>query len=93
MSKGYETSSRHRAGTPDHHAVEIDKVTLRTLPQWFVIYARCRACRRQTLIERRDVARRCGQDLSLAELAKRLKCQRCDNRSGNLLFFQMLPPD
>ncbi|KKZ89356.1 hypothetical protein B5K05_11375 [Rhizobium phaseoli] len=88
---------KHRRGIglapPDHHAFEIDTVTLTTLPQWYVIYARCRACQRQTLIERRDVARRGSRDLSLAELAKRLKCRRCGNRSDNLLFLEMLPRD
>ncbi|ARQ09920.1 hypothetical protein NXC12_CH01880 [Rhizobium etli] len=88
---------RHRRGIglapPDLHAVEIEKVTLATLPEWFVIYARCRACRRQTFIDRRDIARRCGQNLSLASLAKRLQCQGCGNRSGNLLLLQMLPRD
>ncbi|OWO92072.1 hypothetical protein B5E41_24380 [Rhizobium esperanzae] len=88
---------RHRRGIglapPDRHAVEIEKATLATLPEWFVIYARCHACRRQMFIDRRDIARRCGQDLSLASLAKRLQCQGCGNRSGNLLLLQMLPRD
>ncbi|MBX4940889.1 hypothetical protein [Rhizobium binae] len=88
---------KHRRGIglapSDHHAVEIDTVTLTTLPQWSVIYACCRACRHQTLIERRELARRCGRDMSLAELAKRLKCQRCGNRFGNLLFLETLPRD
>ncbi|SCB56938.1 hypothetical protein GA0061105_101780 [Rhizobium aethiopicum] len=78
---------------PDRHAVEIEKTTLATLAEWFVIYARCHACRHQTFIDRRDIARRCGHDLSLANLARRLRCHECGNRSGNLLLLQMLPRD
>ncbi|XXA96959.1 hypothetical protein NL154_08160 [Rhizobium sp. YTUHZ044] len=88
---------RHRRGIglapPDRHAVEIEEATLATLPEWFVIYGHCRICRRQMFIDRRDVARRCGQNLTLAGLAKRLQCQGCGNRSGNLLLLQMLPRD
>ncbi|TLX00154.1 hypothetical protein FFR93_36315 [Rhizobium sp. MHM7A] len=88
---------RHRPGIglapPDRHAVEIEKATLSTLPEWFVIYARCRACGRQMFIDRRDIARRCGQNLSLASLGRRLRCHECGNRSGNLLLLQMLPRD
>ncbi|MBB2841315.1 UNVERIFIED_ORG: hypothetical protein GGE64_005097 [Rhizobium etli] len=78
---------------PDRHAIEIDKATLANLPEWFVIYARCRACRHQAPRDRRDVAWRCGQNLSLATLAKRLRCRECDNRSANLLLLRMLPRD
>jgi hypothetical protein len=78
---------------PEGFAVEIEKQTLATLPQWFVIHARCGACRHQAPLERRGIARRCGLDLSLARLAGRLKCRECGNRSGNLLLLGRLPRD
>ncbi|MFS8146871.1 hypothetical protein ATY78_15640 [Rhizobium sp. R635] len=78
---------------PAGYAIEIERQTLATLPQWFVVHARCRACRHQTPIDRRDVTRRCGDELSLATLAKRLKCRGCGNRSGNLLLLGKLPRD
>nr|WP_080635665.1 hypothetical protein [Rhizobium leguminosarum] len=79
--------------SPGRHAVEIDKETLATLPQWYVLHARCRICHHETSIDRWEIARRCGRDLSLAEVANRLKCQGCGNRSDNLLLLYKLPRD
>ncbi|MBY5826861.1 hypothetical protein [Rhizobium leguminosarum] len=79
--------------SPGRHAVEIEKETLATLPQWYVLHGRCRICRHETSIDGREIARRYGHDLSLANLAKRLKCQGCGNRSDNLLLLQKLPRD
>ncbi|ARM88120.1 hypothetical protein RHEC894_CH01807 [Rhizobium sp. CIAT894] len=76
---------------PEGYGLE-EKQTLATLPQWFVIHARCGACGHQTPLERRSIARRCGFDLSLAGLAKRLKCRECGNLD-NLLLLEKLPRD
>ncbi|EJC72904.1 hypothetical protein Rleg10DRAFT_1344 [Rhizobium leguminosarum bv. trifolii WSM2012] len=77
---------------PEGFAVE-EKQTLATLPQSFVVHARCGACGYQSLLERRGIARRCGLDLSLARLAGRLKCRECGNRSDNLLLLGKLLRD
>ncbi|OWV73698.1 hypothetical protein ATY76_30290 [Rhizobium sp. R339] len=78
---------------PAGYAIETERQTLATLPQWFVIHGRCRVCRHQAPIGRRDVIRRCGDTLSLATLARRLACRACGNRSGNLLLLEKLPRD
>jgi hypothetical protein len=62
-------------------AVEIDRETLTTLPQWYVIHARCPACQRQTPIDRHTLAYRFGRHLSLARIGSRLKCSGCGNRN------------
>lgn len=97
MDTDCRTGMKHRRSIelapPDSHAVEIEKETLSTLPRWYIIHARCRRCRHETAIDRQEIARRYGHDLSLAKLARRLKCQGCGNRSDNVLLLQKLPRD
>jgi hypothetical protein len=76
-----------------HEVVEIDRETLATLPQWYVIHARCPACRHETMIDRRELAYRSGKDITLARIGPRLKCNGCGNRSGNQLLLGRLPRD
>jgi len=76
-----------------HEAVAAERETLATLPQWYVLHARCDACRHETRIDRRALAYRCGKDLSLAMIGLRLTCRSCGNRKGNHLLLGTLPRD
>ena len=76
-----------------HEEVEIDRETLATLPQWYVLHARCPACRHETMIDRRMLAYRSGKDIPLARIGPRLKCNGCGNRTGNQLLLGKLPRD
>ena len=76
-----------------HEAVEPQKETLASLPQWYVLHARCRICRHETAIDRRELAYRSGKNLSLSGLASRLTCSGCGNRTGNHLLIGKLPRD
>lgn len=76
-----------------HEAVATDRETLATLPQWYVLHARCPACRHETKIDRRQLAYRSGKDISLTRIGSRLKCNSCGNRTGNQLLLGKLPRD
>jgi hypothetical protein len=76
-----------------YEAVEIDRETLATLPQWYVIHAQCPACRHETMIDRRQLASRSGKDTTLAKIGLHLKCNGCGNRTGNQLLLGKLPRD
>ncbi|MBW9054771.1 hypothetical protein [Rhizobium mesosinicum] len=76
-----------------HEAIEIDRETLATLPQWYVIHAQCPACRHETMIDRRQLAYRSGKDTTLTKIGPRLKCSSCGNRRGNQLLLGKLPRD
>lgn len=97
IAAGLTKDMKHRRSVelapPHDYAVDMKTQTLTTLPQWFVIHARCRACRHLTALERWNISRRCGADLSLAQLARRLTCRACGNRSDNLLLLETLPRD
>nr|WP_132520961.1 hypothetical protein [Rhizobium sp. BK376] len=79
--------------TPYDGDPEFDMATLASLPEWYVLFARCVHCGNQVAIDRWDVARRCGKGIALAEVCPRLKCNRCGNRIGNRLFLGKLPRD
>ena len=87
---------KHRRGidlVPSHEEVAADRETLATLPQWYVLHARCPSCEHETTINRRMLAYRHGKDISLARIGPRLKCSGCGNRTGNQLLLGRLPRD
>ncbi|WFU51541.1 hypothetical protein QA637_19965 (plasmid) [Sinorhizobium terangae] len=86
---------RHRRGidlAPPGEAAEYAS-TLETLPEWYVLVAKCGKCLHQAPIDRRQIARRRGGRTSLMAIAGMLKCRRCGNAEGNELLLGRLPRD
>ncbi len=67
--------------------------TLELLPEWYVLVAKCGACRHQGRIDRRMIAKTCGWGVHLNSIGGTLKCSRCGNREGNNLLLGRLPRD
>ncbi len=78
---------------PGHEAVQTDMETPGTLPQWYVLHARCPACQHQTQINRGTLAYGPTRDVSLAGIGRRLICTACGNRRTNELLIGKLPRD
>ncbi|MBB3590493.1 C4-type Zn-finger protein [Rhizobium sp. BK529] len=76
-----------------HEAVATDRETLASLPQWYVLHARCPACQRQAMLDRRELAYHYGKNLILARIGIRLICKSCGNRRTNQLLIGKLPRD
>ncbi|MDK1377392.1 hypothetical protein QN222_23215 [Sinorhizobium sp. 6-70] len=86
---------RHRRGidlAPRGDTAE-SALTLETLPEWYVLAARCGKCRHQAPVDRRRIARTRGGGTSLIAIAGMLKCRRCGNAEGNELLLGRLPRD
>ncbi len=47
----------------------------------YLIFVRCRACRRTREVAPRELAARVGWEAELAAVAPRLKCSRCGRKS------------
>ena len=50
----------------------------------FLIFVRCRACRRAREVDPEELAARVGWDAKLAAIAPRLKCSRCGASGADL---------
>jgi hypothetical protein len=88
---------RHRRGIDlapaAEQVAELQRATLASLPQWFVLVAYCHGCQRKTLIDRWALARSKGKEIPLSRIAARLKCTACDNASESRLLLGKLPRD
>lgn len=88
---------RHRRGinlaSPVDYAVNLDRETLGSLPEMFVLVAACPLCLKSTPLDRWELGRRIGKHITLATLARRLKCSGCGNHAGNGLLLGQLPRD
>ena len=73
--------------------VELDeKACLNDLREWERLGAWCGRCGHQAWLERRDLHRR-FRAVALVGLQSKLRCLRCDNRTGNRLILGTLPRD
>ncbi|MDP9811365.1 hypothetical protein J2W42_004229 [Rhizobium tibeticum] len=78
---------RHRRGIdlapPADFAVNLERKTLGSLPEMYVLVAACPLCLKSAPIDRWELGRRLGKRAPLANLAKRLKCSGFGNHAGN----------
>ena len=49
-----------------------------------LLYAVCEPCRRQTLLDPRELVRRFGELVTLNEIRARVRCKRCWKRTGTV---------
>ncbi|CDM61054.1 hypothetical protein LPU83_pLPU83c_0492 (plasmid) [Rhizobium favelukesii] len=66
-----------------NHAVSLENETLASLPEMFVLAAACPSCLNSTPIDRWELGRLLGKRMPVANIAERLKCSCCGNRTGN----------
>lgn len=84
---------KHRRGTeldPDKlgakhlgNAEELAWLTFDKLSEWYLLGARCSKCERAAWLDRWDLERRFSKGAYINQLAGRLRCRACGNRSGN----------
>jgi hypothetical protein len=70
---------------------EFDCETIASLPEWYVLTARCGECGREVELERRDIISSLGANVRLNTIPEKLRCRPpCNNRAGNRLFLKKL---
>lgn len=88
---------RHRRGInlapPGDHAIDLSRETLGSLPEMYVLVAACPACMKTSPIDRWELGPQVGKRVTLANLAKRLKCSACGNHASNRFLIGKLPRD
>jgi hypothetical protein len=73
--------------------IELDeKICVKDLREWERLGAWCGGCGHQAWLDRRDLDRR-FRAVALVDLQAKLRCLRCDNRTGNRLILGNLPRD
>lgn len=67
--------------------------TFESLEGWYLLGAQCGRCKRQAVLDRRELARRWGGRTVIASLVSRLRCtgHGCGNRRDNLFWLAKLP--
>ncbi|APG87560.1 hypothetical protein SAMCCGM7_pC0358 (plasmid) [Sinorhizobium americanum CCGM7] len=66
------------AGSPD-------EITFANLPEWYQLYCQCRACGRESWIDRRALARKFGAKWPILSLSRNMRCAKCRNKDGNTI--------
>lgn len=65
---------------------------VKAMMQWECIGGRCGRCDREGWIDRWELQRG-RSSIILSEIAKRLRCRGCGNKSGNRVILGRLPRD
>jgi len=58
----------------------------------YILVIKCAACGHERTAEPRTVGRLCGWDARLEDVAKRLRCSKCEERKGTLRAFPPRKP-
>lgn len=64
------------AGSPD-------EITFANLPEWYELSCRCRACGRESRLNRHVLVEKFGANQPILRLTRKLRCSKCRNRDGN----------
>lgn len=65
----------------------LEHTTLGKINEWQIVYCKCR-CGHLQWVDVPQLARRLGADTSTSDLAKRMRCKRCENRERNVFIFR-----
>ena len=68
-----------------------DTVTIGDLREWHELYARCRLCDRRSRLDASRLERRYRPYAALVDVQTRLKCDKCENATGNEIEVERLP--
>ncbi|RVO68353.1 hypothetical protein [Sinorhizobium meliloti] len=72
---------------PGRHAIDPEKgighLRLADLGEDQILGARCAACDHDNWVNRWEIARKWGGDMTLNQLRPLLRCTRCDNKGNN----------
>ncbi|TAT77140.1 hypothetical protein ELI56_02365 [Rhizobium ruizarguesonis] len=80
-------------GTPIYVGELEDVATdLRKMMEWECVGGRCVVCEREAWLDRWDLQRG-RSSIILSQLAERLRCRGCGNKTGNRMILGRLPRD
>lgn len=65
------------AGSPE-------EITFANLP-WYELFCECRACGRESRLDRCALVKKFGAKQPILPLARKLRCSKCRNKDGNVI--------